>query len=417
MTSSLYTTKELAQYRGPTTSDDYNARVENLYKDLVVLANRVGLTREEILAFYARMIKDHLSLTKVLGDLEERIEALEEDSSQIGFYSLDKIDNDRFVGTSFEVPTVNQCSYQTRYGLLTLPQVDETSVSKIRFVDGEGRYAIPPSFEAIARNVSGTADGPLAVIRSSDVFNAAYPEVGRIWERNVIVDAPGPDGAEVIVYMRLPLDSAISEHSNCIMLDPFPMMGVDLVDVGFTTAPNPMLSDIDVYRTLNYQSYHSGNSDAVGWISPGGWEDDEIISCGPKAFYFNPESITAIKIHLRQNNYFKESSKYIYTYGLSNLDVRLDKFLDMGKTIIRFDAPSGDVINSIDNVLPEIWNVAGSEHPYVFDYRVIWETSYNSDNYTTDPVPLSQRVWIELTLNKTVSGGTPAISALNVTYS
>jgi hypothetical protein len=306
----------------------------------------------------------------------------------------------------------------TKYGLLSLPQVDATSISKVRFYDGDGQYSIPASFEAVTRNVNNTADGPLALIRTSDIFNAVFPEVGRIWERNVIVEEPDVDGAQVYIYVRLPLDAAISADSNAILIDPFPMMGVTLVDVAYTTAASPMLNENDVYRTINSEAMHSGNTDAVGWISPGGWTGDEIENCGPKAFYFNPAEVTAIRIKLQQDIYYKESDKYIYTYGLSNLDIRLDKFLDVGKTMIRFDAPSGDVINSIDDVIPEIWNVTGSEHPYVFPPpRIIWETSYDSGTYTLDPVPLSQRVWIEVTLNKTVGGGTPTISALNVEYS
>ena len=101
---------------------------------------------------------------------------------------------------------------------------------------------------------------------------------------------------------------------------------------------------------------------------------------------------------------------------MSKFDVRYEKFLDEGTMIIRYDAPDGDTISSITDVEPEMWNLSVAEQPYRFDYRVIWETSYNSGSYTLDPVPLSQRVWLEISLNKTINKCSPALSSISVNY-
>jgi hypothetical protein len=84
--------------------------------------------------------------------------------------------------------------------------------------------------------------------------------------------------------------------------------------------------------------------------------------------------------------------------------------------MLRFDAPTGKVINSIDSVTPNIYNVSEAELPFVFSYRVIWDTGV-SGAYTLDPVPFSDHVWIEVTLNETVRYGTPSLSGLKVEYS
>lgn len=418
MSDSLYSTQDLYQFRGPTTSRDYNERVEFLYQDLVNLANQIGLTNDQSRQMVGRLIKEHHSLAMMLQELEQRVETLEADTNtKLHFYDTSLVDIDRFNGTDYEVSSVDRCTVKTKYGLMTLPIVESSSASKVRFTNANGDYSIPASFDAVTRRVYGTADSGSAVVRTSDIFNAVYPEVGRIWERNVLATAPSDNGAEVEVFIRVPLDAAISSQSNVLMLDPYPIVGVDIKEVAWTSNPNPVLSDSDSYSPINNRIYHSGSDEAVGWIAPGAWEGDVINRAGPRAFYFDPQTVTALKLVLRQRNYVKENDLYVYSYGLSNLDLRLDKFLSTGKTIIRFDAPTGTTISNIANVTPEIWNLGGSEHPYVFDYRVIWETAYDSGNYTTTPVPSSQRVWLEITLNESTLGGTPAVTGLNVQYS
>jgi hypothetical protein len=83
---------------------------------------------------------------------------------------------------------------------------------------------------------------------------------------------------------------------------------------------------------------------------------------------------------------------------------------------LRFDAPTGKVINSVDNVTPNIYNVSEAELPYIFSYRAIWETAV-AGVYTLDPQPASQSVWIEVTLKETIGKGTPSLSGLKVEYS
>ena len=416
MPDSLYTKKQFAQFRGPTTSDDYNNRIENLYKDLVYLYNKLGISEENIRQYFQSMAKEQLAITQVINDLEARIAALEEDANILSFYSSAQIDNDRFDGTSYEVVSVNRLYHNSAYGILALPRVDGSSVSKIQFLNSNGEVALPPDFEVMVQGDASSADSTGALIDTSDVHNAFLGKLGRVWERNVIVQSVDPQGAIIDVYVRLPLDLATTPNSNVILINPFPSMGCDILNVEYSLDADPLLNDTDDYHTLNISGSHDGNDSAVGWIAPGAWSGDIILNSGPKAFYFDPKPISAIRVRLRQRNYLNEGGKYVYSYGLSKLDVRFDKFLETGKAIFRFDAPDGDTISSVTNVLPQIWNVSEAELPYVFDYRVIWETSFDSDIYTLNPVASSQRVWIEVSLNKTMNKGTPALSGLSVSY-
>lgn len=417
MSDALYSNMEHAKYRGPTSSDKYNERIENAYKDLVVLLNRIGITSENVDKFYSRMIKERLSLVKVIEDLEERVIALEGASNKSSFYTIDQVDTGRFVGTDFEVNDSEHLFHDYRHGIITLPKLEAASISKLRFVNSDNKSVIPPSFEAIASGIAGTADSTLAVIDQSSIVDAVIPDVGVMWERNVVVGAPNVDGAQMNVYFRLPPDLSVNENTNTIVVHPFPMMGVKLVSVGYTTSQQVFLSENDNYISVNSKSYNTSNQAAVGWIAPGGWNGDTINDCGPKIFQFPSTAVTAVRITLRQDHYFYENNKYVYSYGLSNFDVRYDKYNNTGKMIVRFDAPSGDTISSIDSVEPQIWNINPAELARVFSYRVLWETSYGSGTYTTTPVAFSKRVWLEVTLRQTVDGTAPALSGLSVSYS
>lgn len=416
MSDTLHTKKQAAQFRGPSTSDNYNERQEDVYKDLVYLANKIGLAEEDVLRNHQREVKEAFSLARTLEDLEARVSTLEAGENRLTFRHSTQIDNYRFIGTDYEINQIDQCYYDSRHGVILLAKLDASSLSKLLFTNSDGSTILPSSFESIARGSSSTADSYNATIDTSDPYHAVLGEPGRIWERNVIVDSPHASGAEVKLYVRIPTDASVTADTNVILVHPFPALGVELIEVAYTTAIDVALSDLDVYTPLNNLEIHTSNTDAIGWVPPGGWSGDTIPDCGPKAFYFDPKTITGLRITLKQNHYYREGSKYIYSYGLSSLDARLDKFREESKTMIRFDAPDGETINSISNVTPEIWNVSEAEAPYVFSHRVVWETSFDSGVYTTNPVPLSNRVWIEVTLTKTINKGTPALSGLTIEY-
>lgn len=413
----LYTQKRNAQFRGPTTSDDYNNRIEEEYRDLALLRNKAALTVEQYELFYGRAIKEIDSLTRALSELETRISELEDGVSILSFYDSSQIDNDRFDSTDYVVSTADRCAYDTVHGLLTLPKVEDSSISKIKFTDNNGDEFIPSTFETLVVPNVDSADNTTATIDTSEVHHAVLSHVGSIWQRNVIADSADVDGAELTVYLRIPQEFASTQDSNLIVLHPYPSMSCDILSVEYSTAVDVLMNTNDSYTPLNSEAYHTGNDDAVGWVAPGAWDGDEILVSGPKAFYFDPTSVTGLKITLRQRNYYIENGKYIYTYGLSRVDLRYDKFLSTGRAIIKFDAPEGKTISKVEDVAPHAWNISEAELTDVFDYRVIWETSYNSGVYTTEPVAFSQRVWVEVTLNETVGKGTPALTDVQITYS
>jgi hypothetical protein len=123
--------------------------------------------------------------------------------------------------------------------------------------------------------------------------------------------------------------------------------------------------------------------------------------------------VTAIRVKMVQRSYMEEEGNYVYTYGLSDLDVRYDKFLPSGKTIIKFTPPDGSLINNVISVDPVIYNVPLSQMSNAFSYRVIYD---DAGNYSLTNPGASSSVWIEVTLNMLEDKTAPVLSDLRIQY-
>ena len=416
MTDTPYTKKRNYQFRGPQSSEDYNQRVEENYKDLVYLYNKFNIINGNQNKGFSVFVKELLSIARAFSDFESRLQVLESGSSKLGFYSGDQIDTNRFNSTAFNVPQSDRCSYDHMYGVATLPKLEASSISKVRYVSSDGAYTIPASLEMNVIQDATSVETGLATIDTAQPYDALLGATGKIWDRNVIVNSSSPEGARCYLFVKVPNDLSINPDVNAILMNVYPLKSADILSISYTTSGFPRLDNTETWTPLNNNIRYSGESEAVGDLPPGAWAGDEIYDAGAKLFYFEPKPITAFRIHLQQKNYFTEAGKYVYSYGLSKLDIRYDKFLPTGKMIIKLDAPSGDTISSITGIVPKIWNVPMHLIDDVFSVRTIWETSYSSGMYTLSPVPLSQRVWLEVTLNQSELGGTPALMGLEVTY-
>lgn len=417
MTNTPYTQKRNERFRGPL-SEDFNAQIEEQFRDLVYLYNISAQQKDDAGKGFLVYLKELTAAASALVSIESRLTALEAASNTVSFTSENQIDNTRFDATAYKINAVDQCTFSSMYNILTLPKVTSSSMSKIKFTNDDGTYSIPSTLETYISGSASSADTSTAVIDTSQPYNAIVASPGKVWERNVIASAPNVTyGAEMYFYIRIPNDLSTTADTNNISLTPFPMKTVDILEIAYSTDPNIALNSSTATWTVfnSTQTYYNAPG-AAGNIIPGGWSGDAILASGARSFYFNPKPITALRFKLRQKNYYTEGSKTIYSYGLSKLDVRYDKFLDTGKTIIRFDAPAGDTISNIVSLTPQIWNVPEYQVSSVFSYRVIWETAYNSNVYTLNKVPSSQRIWIEVTLNKTPEGGTPSLSGLILKY-
>jgi hypothetical protein len=307
-------------------------------------------------------------------------------------------------------------SFDPIYNIITLPRVSSGSFSKLKFTTPIVGQIVPEFFKSRIDTSFSGVDGSGSVIDTTPIYNAILDAPDKVWKRNIVANTTSPSGAQLMLYVKVPNEAAGSSKSNMIKLNPYPAYGVDIFSIEYTTKTNPTLTNVDGWFPLNRNGYQEDNEEAIGKVPPGGWSivgSDNIRNSGPLAFVFADTDITAFRIKFNQRNYFTESGKYIYTYGLSDLDIRYDKYLSSGRMIIKYTAPNDDIISEITNVTPKIFNVPQSLLSSAFSYRVIYN---DSGVYTLDNPGASNEVWIEITLNMLDDKTPPVLSDLIVDY-
>lgn len=416
MSEVLNTKKRDHTYNGPVDSSDYNLRLEENYKDLVYLYNKANLIDSKLSTAFERVLKDHKYLCNMILDLSNRIEALESSNNVISIHSYSQIDNSSFVGTEFALTGTELLTFDPVYNYITLPKDVNSSFSKLKFSSSEVGQVVPDFFKTKIDNNYPGVDTTGNVIETTPVYNAILDSPDKVWKRNVISSTASLAGAQMMLYVRVPGEASGSLKCNSIKLNPFPMFGVDIFSIEYTSKINPSLTSSDGWNKFNQYGYYNGQADAIGKVVPGGWSvvgSDSINNSGPLCFFFAPLDITAIRIKFNQRNYMNELGKSIYTYGLSDLDVRFDKFFPTGRSIIKFTPSNGDLINDIISVTPKIFNVPLSAMSSVFDYRVIYQSG---GSFTLSNPGASTSVWIEVTLNALDDKTPPVLSDLIVEY-
>ena len=416
MSEFIYTQKRTSQYNGPVDSADHNSRIEENYKDLVYLYNKYNVTDQKLSEAFQRVLKDHIFLNQYIKDMDDRILALESAENLISIHSYSQIDNIAIPNGESGIQSDEVLSYDPVYNVVTLPKIDGASHSKLKFFTSIDGQIIPDFFETKISNTLPGVDTQGAIVDSTNVYNAILDRSDKYWKRSIVTDTTSPFGAQTYLYIKIPTEYTGSKKTNFIKLNPFPLFGVDILSIEYTTNLNPTMSQSDGWYPLNRDRLYDGNSEAVGKVPPGAWTSlgsDYILNSGPLAFYFPELEITAIRLVMRQKNYLIENNKKIYTYGLSDLDIRYDKFLPSGRMIFKFEAPEGDLINSITSVTPKIYNVSPALLSQVFSHRVIYQ---DGSIYTLENPGSSSTVWIEVTLNQLADGTAPVLSDLIVNY-
>lgn len=416
MTDIIRTKKRDYQYNGPVDSADYNARIEENYQDLVYLYNKSNIVDNKLKGMFERVLKDHVFLTSAIKDLSDRVQALENIENTLSIHSFSQLDYTNFISTTFAITGTELLNFDPMYNVITLPRVSSGSFSKLKFGQAGIGQIVPDYFKAILDLSYPGVDTTGAMVDTTPIYNAILDAPEKIWKRNVISETNPTTGAQLMLYIKIPAELAGSLKTNMIKLNPYPVFGCDIYSIEYTSKSNPTLSESDGWIPLNKNRYYDSDTSAIGKVPPGGWLDagaDTVRNSGPLYYLFPETDITAVRIKFNQRNYIKELGNYIYSYGLSDIDIRYEKFLPTGRTIIKYTPPSGDIINEIINVTPKIYNIPLSEIDDIFSYRVIYD---DSGIYSLDNPGANNHVWIEVTLNMSADKTAPILSDLIIEY-
>lgn len=365
---------------------------------------------------FEKVLKDQKFLSAALVDMEDRVRALEASGNKISIHSFSQLDYANFVNTSFSISSTELLHFDPIYNVITLPIVSSGSYSKLKFGNQSSGQIVPKFFKAKIDNSYTGADSPGVTVNSTPIYNCILDDPSKVWKRNIVVDSSVTTGAQMLAYFKVPTESTGSYKTNEVKLNPYPAYGVDIVSIEYTTKSNPSLDDSDGWTPLNDTRMYNNVSEAIGRVPPGGWDTtgaDKVVNSGPLSFHFADIDVSAIRVRFAQRNYFNEMGNNVYTYGLSDLDVRYNKHMPQGKTIIKFTPSNGDVISSITNITPKIYNVPLNLISSCFSYRIIYE---DGGVYTLSNPGASNSVWIEVTLDQLDDKTPPVLSDLVIEY-
>jgi hypothetical protein len=422
MSEEIYTQKRTNQYGGNYSSADYNKRVEENYQDLVSLYNKYNIIDSKIESSFNRIITDHIFLAQAVKDASDRLKALEANEKMITLHSFSQIDNTRFSGTELAIGASEQLSFNSIYNFVTLPLISGPSISIMKTYNTLGEQVIP-NYINLRVSPINSLDNPGVKIDTTPPYYSLYDRADRVWKRSIISDTQSDVGALMYLYIKVPNDSSNLKINN-LRFSSYPVNSVDILSVEYTQSVNPSLTSGDSWRALNFNGLYNNDPDAVGYVAPGGWSNnqvsDAIINSGP--LYFNctitktdDKPITGFRIQMRQRNYIKENGKFVYTYGLSDLDIRADKYMPQGKMFIKFVAPKDTLIFNVTGVTPKIYNVPLSLTQLAFSSKVYYPTA--GGGYSQTPQGGSALIWLEITMNELDDGTIPILSDIIIKYS
>jgi len=423
MADPIYTQKRTVQYSGNHSSTEYNKRVEENYQDLVYLYNKYNVIDANLDQMFSRVMTDHIFLTNTVKDLTDRLKALEASEKMMSLYSYSQLTYNpgSSNGLSLSVSAAERLTFDSIYNYVTLPVISNASFSILKMYNSVGEQIIPSFFEAKVEPID-SIDSKGALIETTAPYYALYDRYDRVWKRSIIVDNPSENGALMYFYVKVP-SNAVNKKVNSIHLSPYPVNSVDIFSIHYTQSENPKLSADDSWKPLNSTAIYNDDISAVGQVPPGGWvnnnNSDTIVNSAPLCFnlsslQFENKPITGFRIGMRQRNYIKENNKYIYTYGLSDLDIRVNKYMDTGKAYFIFTAPPNQLIFKVNSVTPKMYNVPLSLTEVAFSSRVFYPTSANT--LSLDPQGGSSTVFVEITLNKLQDDTVPILSDLIINY-
>lgn len=405
--------KREAQFRGPSSSEDFNKWMDDNYYDLIQLFNFATEYGIEIPRNMEMLVVENITLQKKLNSLQSLI-----DNITKALTSENKVLYKSFASSATFADSTDgiNLEHDTDFGLLKIPHVQE--ISKIYLVDLNKQNFIPKTFQAKVYESLEPIDISVATIEpgiglikvadgDSDLLNAFDGDKSSFWLRKTSIPpnvTPNTSASEVYFCIELELPINIINHTraNILTIDPTPLSSITLLDIYYRTVN-------DWQRLPSYPTKEIG-----GQIQP-----VEINDLGRMKFCFPTRDVVGVRIYCKQSNWFLENEMRNFYYGFRNIDVKYMAFrTKTSKIRVAFDIPDQEkMFTSILSVKPIFsdGSIVGS------DLFSVYKIHYNlagqdREANLGEPLPAGvQRVYVEigLMLSSQVS---PLLSGLVMEY-
>lgn len=344
------------KYRGKVDSHALNELQKQAFDDILDLFNKANALQKTVYEMNMANSIESMCYTRRLEDTVRELDQLR-----------DKYNN--------LTASLNDYRYITRYAYHTSVDDDEfsasidastndiiahiaSSTSKTRLYDSTyNETLVPPSLQTYIGPDSFRAGGNIYSIEDTDISKAFDGNNSSVWLRKVIT-SQSVEEIENEIIIGLPEDIITSRLVNQIVINPFPVGYIDIVDV--------LYKSNGAWKRIPGFNHHSGceeyqKVDIFGNVS----NYYSINDAGNLRFNFQDIQTNQIKIKLRQRHYEtdNENARRIWYLGLRDVDIIYNVYTrDHSEFSLVFDFP--EVNNNIK----------------VYDTEVF----FNNENVTND---------------------------------
>lgn len=364
-------------YGGKSSSATLN-KIHNAIKtDITSLASDAEDVRTSVNRLVALVTSQSSSISAAILALQEDLAYV---SAQAATAS-DGVHSLRF--DMFMAPLVTDGDYTTtctvsrKYGQATLPVVGESNWLSVEDLDGNiwvpdqtKLYFMYGDDLAVLNNVSEES-----LWLAEDTSGAFDQEAGTLW----VEETNGSSYATI--YIEAPLSVLVGGYSNCLELDPFPILTHDLMSIQIISTNG------DRYSVV-FGDYLPGYVDEGGDVY-------SISNFGNTRIFFPPAQVAGIRLSLRldtEQDYF----------GFTGIALKTVKFDNSGKLTINIAQYS-----TSNWAYPTITTeIKGEDESYLNSLT----TTVISDEAT------SSSTGVSVDMVQQASGYSPVISAIDVAW-
>jgi hypothetical protein len=388
--------KREAQFRGPSSSEDFNLSVDENYFDLVQLYNIAAEYGVAIPENMQMLVLENIMLQKRINELQDTLENIQA-TTPMDKKLLHSFSSDGNLGVAEDYL---QLEHDADYGILKIPHVQE--VSKLYLVSLDNENFVPEALKYKIYESTASIDISVPTILLSYLEDTKMKKMldgnkNTFWLRK-LVQSPSVDETYFCLELELPVNIINHTRANIITIDPTPLSSLTLLDIR--------------YKTISeWQRLPSYPMEEVG----GQMVPTSIDELGRIKFCFPTRDVTGIRIYCKQKNWFLENGSRSFYYGFRNIDVNYMSFkTEEARIRVRFDIPDPTKqFVSIDSVSPVFSKGSISDPVTCQSYKIyVGEQEYNLGDILP-ALTESVEVEIGLSLSNEIS---PLLSGLIVGY-
>lgn len=307
------------KYRSKMSSHELNNLQTEAFKDILDLFNKANLLQKNLYEFNLTNSIESTVYGKRLSEALLKIHQVEELYNNLKAEDKEYRYQSKF---AYEAEVIED-NYKAIVHKNSNDITENTisSISKTHLYDETyDEILVPDSIQAYIGPDNFTIGENIYTIEDSDVKNIFDGTDSNVWYRKVTTNS-NIDEIENEIVIALPEDIVTTRLVNEIVIDPFPLGYMDIMDVQYK-------SNGSWVRVPGFETHFGTEEESYNDIFGNTYTRIIIPNAGNLRFNFKDTQINQIKIKMRQRNFDYDSTldRRVWYLGLRNVDVLYNRY-------------------------------------------------------------------------------------------